>query len=982
MKHLFFICIIFVLQSVTFFCHASDSYVKHTFAGDFCIAKQGTTASLIVDLQDYKGVVRAATDLQADIEKVTGVKPELLNAMPKQRQFAIIIGTIGKSKYISQLIRTKKISVNSIRNQWEAFSMQMVNKPFPGIDQALVIVGSDKRGAIYGIYDLSSQIGVSPWHWFADVTPQKQSILSIARNFHKEDRPAVKYRGIFINDEAPALSSWIKNTYGTVKPSKYPLIPNDIPNCNHQFYTKVFELLLRLKANYLWPAMWANDFNEDDPENPRLADEYGIVMGTSHQEPMLRSQQEWDRRYYKTLGHWDYTKYPDTLENFWREGVRRNKNYESIITMGLRGANDSEMGGDMKSNIAMVEGIVAKQQKILREEVNPDITKIPQMWCLYKEVQGYYENGLNVPDYITLLWSDDNWGNIRRLPSAEERKRSGGAGIYYHADYVGGPRSYKWTNTLPVTKIWDQMGKAYEYGADRIWIMNIGDIKPLEIPMDFFLTLAWNPRGWNKDNIAEYTQKWAAFQFGDQQAQPIADIIDKYTKYNGWIKPELLSATTFSLVNYREAETVVSKWKAISDRADSIYASLDKAKKDAFFQLVLYPVKASYTLNDLYFNLSKNHVYASQGRLSANDYALKTKELFVTDSLLTVAYHTQVAGGKWNGMMNQPHIGYRGWSDPKQNIMPKLTEAKPSETETIGVAVEGNLVAATQQRQDTLPQFSNYSREKHYLDIYAKQAGTHTFSVETQQSWIIPSIAEGRVDKEQRINIDIDWNKAPKGANQFGELQIKSGNQLFSVVVPSFNPVSPARESLQGFVESNGYVAMEAAHYSANKVVNGVQWQLVPDYGRSHSSMMPLPVTAQSVSDYNKAPVLEYTCYLFTTGKIEVNTLIAPTLNNLPDADMRYAVAIDDEQPQVVQIPRISITGTGDNQAWSQSVINSIRVCKTEHAIKAQGYHKVKIFMIDPVVTLQKIVLNTGGLKKSFFFPPESAFYSVKNDTN
>ncbi|MBP1640490.1 MAG: Immunoglobulin I-set domain protein [Bacteroidetes bacterium] len=981
MKKLLLICFISVLQAIAFTIQATDSYVKHTFANDFCIAKQGLTASIMIDFRDFKGVVRAASDLQSDIQKVTDNKPEFSSSLSEHIQYAIIIGTIGKSQYIDQLIHSGKIKTASINNQWEAFSMQVVEKPFPNVEQALVIAGSDKRGTIYGIYDLSQQIGISPWYWFADVAPQKQNILTISRNFSKEDRPAVKYRGIFINDEAPALSSWIKNTFGTVKPSQYPLIPNDIPNCNHQFYTKVFELLLRLKANYLWPAMWANDFNEDDPENPRLADEYGIVMGTSHQEPMLRSQQEWDRRYYNTLGHWDYTKYPDTLENFWREGIRRNKNYESIITMGLRGANDSEMGGDLKSNIAMVEKIVAKQQTILREELNPDITKIPQIWCLYKEIQEYYEHGMKVPDYITLLWSDDNWGNIRRLPSAEERKRSGGAGIYYHADYVGGPRSYKWINTIPVTKIWDQMSKAYEYGADRIWILNVGDIKPLEFPMDFFLNLAWNPHAWNKDNLTDYTKQWAELQFGKQQATDIADILDKYTKYNGWIKPELLSANTFSLVNYREAETVVSKWKAISDKANSIYTSLDPDKKDAFFQLVLYPTKASYTLNNFYFNLSKNHTYASQGRLSANDYALKTKELFIQDSLLTVTYHTQVAGGKWNGMMNQPHIGYRSWSDPKYNIMPHLECVQPSATENIGIAVEGYKTAISAQGQDTLPQFSNYTREKHYFDVFAKKPGMHSFDIKPLQSWIIPSVRKGSTDNELRVEVAIDWAKVPKGQNITGNIRITSATQSFNIAASIFNPEKPDRKNLKGFIESNGYVTMEAEHYSSNKEANGVQWQRIPGYGHTLSSMIPLPVTAQSFTDFSKAPVLEYNCYLFTTGKIEINTLIAPTLNNRFDADMRFAVAIDNEQPQIVQIPRISITGSGDSQVWSQSVINSIRVCKTEHNIRTRGYHKVKIFMMDPVVVLQRIVINTGGIKPSFFFPPESFYNNIKNDT-
>lgn len=974
MKRLPFLLLIIVIQTINLTLHATTSYIRHSLDNNFRIASSGSAIPVIVDSSDFKGVIRAAGDLQSDIQKVTGALPKFLHHISSAERQAIIIGTIGKSGLIDRLISSGKIRTDSIKNRWEAFSIGVVNNPFPEIDRALVIAGSDKRGTIFGIYDLSQNIGVSPWYWWADVTPQKQNILSISPDFHKKDSPAVKYRGIFINDEAPALSSWVKNKFGTIKPANYPTIHANTPNFNHQFYSKVFELLLRLKANYLWPAMWSNAFNEDDPENPRLADEYGIVMGTSHQEPMLRSQQEWDRRFYTTLGHWDYTKYPDTLENFWREGIRRNKRYESVITMGLRGANDTDMGGDLKSNIAMVETIVEKQQKILREEINPDITKIPQMWCLYKEIQGYYEHGMKVPDYVTLLWCDDNWGNIRRLPSSEERKRSGGAGIYYHADYVGGPRSYKWINTLPVTKIWDQMRKAYEYGADRIWILNIGDVKPLELPMDFFLTLAWHPQAWDKDNLQEYTKDWVQLQFG-QQANDIADILNRYTRYNGWIKPELLSPSTFSLTNYREAEKVNNKWKTLAEQAETIYQSLDTSKKDAYFQLVLYPVKAAYTVNDLYYRVAQNRLYAAQGRLSAREYAYCAKQDFVQDSLLTLMYHKQIAAGKWDEMINQPHIGYRGWRDPVRNIMPRLDSIKVSEG-NIGLMVEGYSGASLSGKPDTLPTFSNYSREKHYFELFPKTPGMHLFSVVPAQPWIIPSVRKGDLEKDLRIDINIDWNRAPKGKSNPGTITIKSGSQTFRVLVPVFNPTQPDRKSLKGFIESNGYVSMEAGHFSVNKPVNGVQWQCIPGYGRTSSSMIPWPMTAHCFTDLKNAPTLEYNCYLFSTGKVELNTLIAPTLNCLPDADMRFAVAIDDEQPQIVQIPRISINGSQDNADWSQSVINNIRVCKTWHTIAKAGYHKVRIIMIDPVVTLQRLILDTGGLKPSFFYPPESPYFT------
>jgi hypothetical protein len=301
---------------------------------------------------------------------------------------------------------------------------------------------------------------------------------------------------------------------------------------------------------------------------------------------MLRAQQEWKRHGY---GPWDYSKNADVLHEFWDQGIQRNKNYESIITLGMRGDGDLPMTEG--ANIALLEKIVADQRKLIAERVNPDLAKVPQDWALYKEVQEYYEKGMRVPDDVTLLWCDDNWGNIRRLPTAEERKRSGGAGIYYHFDYVGDPRSYKWLNTIPIVKVWEQMNLAYHYGANRIWIVNVGDLKPMELPIDFFLNMAWNPEKWPKEKISEFTMRWAERQFGPQYAQEIAEILAKYTKYNGRRKPELLEPGTFTLVDYGEAETVFADFQALAEKAEEIYAKLPENQRDAFFELVLYPMK-------------------------------------------------------------------------------------------------------------------------------------------------------------------------------------------------------------------------------------------------------------------------------------------------------------------------------------------------------------------------------------------------------
>src|SRR6478736_6272372 len=372
---------------------------------ELVLVKDGAAAPVHVAAGDWPGVQRAARDLQADLERVTGVKPAFSTETPAAGATVVLVGTIGHSALIDGLVASGKLAVDDVRGKWETFVIATVDQPLPGVGRALVIAGSDKRGTIYGIYEVSQQIGVSPWYWWGDVPVVHRDALTLQSGRQVYGEPSVRYSGIFLNDEAPALTGWVRGKYGPAPKGENPPIPDGVANYGHEFYAHLFELMLRVRANYLWPAMWNNAFNEDDPENARLADEYGIVMGTSHQEPMLRAQKEWDRRFQKTIGTWNYAKHPEVLEDFWRDGVRRNKNYESIVTLGLRGANDTEMApGGPEANRALLEHIVDRQRDILRAEVNPDITQVPQMWCLYKEVQEFYEHGMRVPDDVTLLW--------------------------------------------------------------------------------------------------------------------------------------------------------------------------------------------------------------------------------------------------------------------------------------------------------------------------------------------------------------------------------------------------------------------------------------------------------------------------------------------------------------------------------------------------------------------------------------------------
>jgi hypothetical protein len=916
--------------------------------GDFALVESGKATSIYVDPHDFPGVLRAAGDLQTDLQRVTSSKPELLQDSRELPAQVILIGTWGKSAILEQLARAHKIDPSAVSGKWESFFLQVVEHPLPGVESALVIAGSDKRGTIYGIYDLSEQIGVSPWYWWADVPVHHHDALFVKAGIYLEGPPKIKYRGIFLNDEAPSLSGWVKSTYG---------------NYNREFYTKVFELLLRLKGNYLWPAMWNNAFNEDDPANPKLADEYGIVMGTSHHEPMLRAQQEWKRH---GTGAWDYSKNADVLDEFWTRGIERNKNYESIVTLGMRGDGDLPMSES--ANVALLEKIVAEQRKILSEHMNRDLSQIPQDWALYKEVQGYYEKGMRVPDDITLLWCDDNWGNIRRLPTPEEHSRTGGAGIYYHFDYVGDPRNYKWINTNPLPKVWEQMNLAYHYGADRIWIVNVGDLKPMEFPIEFFLSLAWDPDRWPKERISEFTTLWATREFGPQYGPAIADLLAKYAKYNGRRKPELLEAGTYSVTNFDEADRVLAEWAALTKSAESIEQQIPAEYRDAFFELVLHPVEASANINRLYIAVAKNRLYASQGRASTNDLAAQAREFFQTDADLSARYNHQLAGGKWNHMMDQTHIGYTYWQQPDSNSMPAVKEFQPLHAAQMGVSVQGSTSAWPGSHADAvLPVMDSFNQQRDYFEIFNRGALPFSFTLKSDQPWLKLSESQGTINKQKRIWLSVDWKTVPKGTSPVAVTISSDAGPPVIVHVSAFSPDAPARETLSGFVETQGLVSLEATHYTAKVDAASVRWEQIDDLGRTLSAMSPFPVTAPSAIPPLKSPHLEYRMYLFDSGDAQVEATLSPSLNFVPGRGLRYAISFDDEPPQIIDA--LAHNSTED---WSLAVKDSVRKVDAHSTVRAPGYHTLKFWFVDPGIVLERLSVSFTDVPPTYLGPPES----------
>lgn len=647
MKHyllLFFFIIFFTTE--TFALDNKDIVVyQKNLDGYFTLIADGKVPQILCEENDLKGISLAIENLSSDFEKVSGNRAPVIHSLESVVSRPIIIGSV-QSQLIKRLISESKIQGSEIVGKNEKYVMTTVSSPFSGVDEALVIAGSDRRGTIYGIYELSEQLGVSPWYDWADVPVVNRTDVAIRRGTYTAGEPRVKYRGLFLNDEAPCLTDWVKNTYGT----NYG---------DHRFYSRVCELILRLRGNFLWPAMWGWAFYADDPENSRVADEMGIIIGTSHHEPMARNHQEYARKR-DFYGPWNYTKNQKNLDRFFAEGIERIKGTEDIVTIGMRGDGDEAMSED--ADVKLLEKIIRNQRNIIKKVTGRPAKETPQVWALYKEVLDYYDKGLRAPDDVIYLLCDDNWGNVRRIPTEKELEHPGGFGLYYHVDYVGAPRNSKLLNVTPIQNMWEQLTLAAGSGIDRLWILNVGDLKPMEYPITLFLDMAWNPDAITVDNLLDHPREFCRQAFGEAQADEAARILNLYSKYNGRVTPEMLDCNTFN-IETGEWRQVADEYIRLEAEALRQFNSLSPEYRDAYRELVLFPVQLMANLYDMYYSQAMNHKLYSEANPEANIWADKVEAAFKRDSMLISEYSHDIAGGKWNGMMGQKHIGYTSWND-------------------------------------------------------------------------------------------------------------------------------------------------------------------------------------------------------------------------------------------------------------------------------------------------------------------------------
>jgi len=916
----------------------------------FPLVSEGHAATLVVEAGDHPGVRHAADDLQADVERVAGVVPEL-SGSPDTEGPRVLIGTLGRSPMVDALVESGRLEAAGIAGRWEAFVVRQL-----GPD--LVIAGSDPRGTIYGVYELSEQIGVSPWYWWADVPvePAKELYVAALPGI-VDDGPGVQYRGIFINDEAPSLTGWVHERFGAF---------------DHTFYVHVFELLLRLRGNYLWPAMWQpRAFSADDPLNPKLADEYGVVIGTTHHEPMMRYHDEWSR---EERGPWDYSRNPERLREFWRGGVERAKPYESIYSLGMRGDGDSAMSPE--TNTALLERIVADQREILTEVLDRPVTEVPQLWALYKEVQDYYEAGMRVPDDVILLWCDDNWGNIRRLPTPDEMGRSGGAGVYYHFDYVGGPRNYKWINVQPISKVWEQMHLAWKHQANRIWIVNVGDIKPMEFPIEFFLTMAWDPEAMTIDAMQGHTARWAAREFGSGHAEEIAALIDGYTRLNRQRTPEMMSPDVYSLVSYDEADRHLADWHDLVSRAEAVEQALPKQARAAFFQLVLYPVKASAAVREVHIASGRNRLYAAQGRVSANRWAEHARAMFALDAALAGRYHS-LRDEKWSHIMDEINFGYTYWQTPPAEVMPPLQILRPNPGPRPGLAVDGTPVAHPRwgTPPPRTPSIDVFSGSTRWVEVFNRGDESFGFDVEADEPWLRVSPASGTVDETTRLEVGAEWSEVPLDVEDASFTIRTDAGASFRVTVPVVNPSDLRPGDFDGHVEIDGHVAIEAPHTSRRIGADSVRWETLAGYGRTLGGVTSFPVREPAEEPRGESSRLEYDFFARTTGDVDLEIHTAPSLDYEGGEGLRFAVSIDDGVPQVLKLDTWKTL-----QTWEKAVGDGVTRVRTRVTLDEPGRHTLKIWRVTPGVVFERFVLgnpatwqNGGqGVLPSYLGPPES----------
>lgn len=962
MKKLFFLMLFFSATAVFSQIKIGD---RQKTATDFPICTNGKVRTLYIDASDHEVVKKVSQLFAEDIERVTGKKGKVSTSPPNKSKEIILIGTLGKNKWIDDLAKQSKLDVSDIRNGWEQYVIQVVNKPFPGVEKALIITGCDRRGTAYGTFALSEAMGVSPLYWWADVPVKKQNTLYLETTNYASKAPSIKYRGIFINDEGWGITPWAAKTFDP-----------KLGDIGPKTYAKICELILRMKGNMLAPAMHPGSgaFNKY-PENKVVADSYGIVMTSSHCEPLLfNNVTEWFK---DSMGEWNYMTNKEGINKVLDKRIGENSPYENFYTLAMRGIHDAGLVGVPKNKeVSLIEEVLNDQRSILGKHINQPIDSIPQLFVPYKEVMDIYERGLKVPEYATLVWPDDNFGYIKRLSNKDEQKRKGGSGVYYHISYCGEPHDYLWLNTTPPTLIYEEMRKAYDTGANRYWLLNVGDIKPGELGMKLFLDMAWDIHSFNFDTTHSYQTEYLASLFGEKYEEDLADIMDNYYLLGFQHKPEMMGwgyewnnhydrerifDTDFSFVNYNEAENRMKEYDRIADKSEKILNTLPEAYKAAFYEMVFYPVKGSALMNKKMLLAQQNRWYARQGRAATNLYAEKAKACHDSLNLYTERYNS-LLNGKWKHMMSITP----GWTATYQEMAPTETINIP-QGKDMQIFIPGQDCTYGMSTVNILPCANPYTRKSSFIEIYNKGNEAFNWQASTKEDWIKLSKQSGETALQDRIEVSIDWDKVPTGTDITGKIEIVSDEKTEKIYVPVFNPASPSPAELKGlYVEDNGCVSINAGKFHRKVENNDIKINSIKGLGYENECVQLGEATKPSQNMWftNKAPKAEYDFYTFNAGNVTVHAYALPLFPIDSKHDTRYGIMIDEGMVQWM-----TTNAKEYSSQWRLNVFRNSAVSTINMSIDKPGKHTLKLICSDPGMVIQKVVIDFGGMKRSYLGP-------------
>lgn len=948
---------------------------EENMAKSFEIANKKKVTSFLIEQRADSGVQKIAKKVAKDIELVTCQLPTIYQKIEEVDREVIFVATVGKSDLLEELEKKGLLDLSRLKGKREVYQISILEHPFEKIDKALVICGSDKRGTIYGLFQLSEWLGVSTWIYWADVVPKHKecAVIELEKAYTSKE-PSVKYRGFFINDEWPAFGNWTFEHFG---------------GFTAEMYDKVFELLLRLKGNYLWPAMWSSSFSLDGPglASAELANEYGVVMGQSHHEPCLRASEEWDIYKGKDTPYgteWNYYTNKEGLLNYWKEGLKRSGQYETVITIGMRGERDSSMLGEdstLGENIDLLKDIIKQQRKLIQEHVNENLEEVPQMLALYKEVEAYFYGDEKTPglneweelEGVTLMLCEDNFGNMRTLPTAAKKERKGGWGMYYHFDYHGAPISYEWVNSTPLSKVWEQMSMAYDYGIKDIWIVNVGDLKPQEFPLSYFMALAYDFEKWGTKGINEtqtFTKEWVETQFraafSKTQQEKVVALLEGYTRLNGRCRPEVVSSKTYHPVLFNEAHRMLEEIDSLSYEAKVLLEEVPNIYKPAFVELVYFPAMASFNLNRMQIMAGLNHHAALSGKVIANVYAEEVKKCIQRDEALRNQYH-ELLEGKWNGMALSAHIGFTHWNDEDWRY-PICHMVQPVNGSRLIVSAEGMERSTTGGVYPITRVISNKATEVKVILDNGGNSG-YDFEVITDQSWMKVSTLKGHVETQEILTFTFDLT-TPKGE---ATALIKGAESTVKVVFHLETLVLP-KEPMT-FVRYNAPITIEAEHFAKVKNTEKAKWQVIENYGRTLSGVKVFPTTV-SFEIEEEAPTLTYQIEVKESGIYQIEVQCAPANPLSPNGKLRYGLKVNEENWQVInRVAENYRGGNWNDRAWCKQVLENINRSGAAIFLQ-QGKNTIDIKAMDAGMVMERLVIYKEKEQSfdSYLGPEESPY--------